>query len=130
MSGVNTQLLGRWGEDRAAEYLRKQGYTIVSMGYRTRFGEIDIIAKDKYCVVFVEVKLRKSDKFAQAMEYVDPQKQVRIITCAGLWITKHESDLQPRFDVIEVYAPDGIRTMQPKINHIKNAFSGSIYADE
>jgi len=120
---INTKIQGRWGEVRASEYLKKKGYDIIGMGYATRFGEIDIIAKDKTFVVFVEVKLRKSDKFAPAMAFVTAEKQRRIVTTAGLWLTQNDLGLQPRFDVIEVYAPQGIGTVDPKINHIVNAFS-------
>ena len=69
-----SKLTGAWGEALAAEYLRKKRYTVVASGYRCRFGEIDLIVKNKAFLVFVEVKLRKSADFAQAMEYVDGEK--------------------------------------------------------
>ena len=120
---MNTKLQGRWGEMRAADYLKQNGYTIVGMGYTTRFGEIDIIARKDHFVVFVEVKLRKNDKFGTAASFVTPEKQQRVVTTAGLWLVENDEGLQPRFDVIEVYAPDGVATVNPKINHIVNAFS-------
>lgn len=119
----NTKLLGRWGENKAAEYLKSKGYELVGLNYATRFGEIDIIAKNEYCIVFVEVKLRKDKRFAEAREFVDEKKRCRIVTCAGQWIIENETGLQPRFDVIEVYAPDGYFTKSPEIHHIINAFS-------
>lgn len=124
---MNTKLIGRWGESLAAEYLRKKGYNIVGAGYRTRFGEIDLIAENKKFLVFVEVKTRKDDSFAPAREFVTAKKQSRIIACAKLYLEYERSDdkKQPRFDVIEVYAPDGVETAAPKINHIENAFTES-----
>ena len=114
--------IGNWGEEQAAAYLRKKGYRIISAGYRTRFGEIDLIAADDQYLVFAEVKTRKDDSFAKAREAVDHRKIKRIITTAGLWLTQHETQLQPRFDVIELYAPQGIDTQNPKILHLEDAF--------
>ena len=114
--------LGAWGEKLAAAYLRKKHYRILTTGYSCRFGEIDIIAiHDKY-LVFVEVKLRKSDKFAQALEFVDYRKQARILTTASMYLAENPTVLQPRFDVIEVYAPEGLETKCPPINHLEDAF--------
>lgn len=113
---------GAWGERIAAAYLRRKWYKIVAVGYRSRFGEIDIIASRGSYLVFVEVKLRKSDEFAQALEYVDRRKQSRIITTASCYLSEFPTDLQPRFDVIEIYAPDGIQTRNPSINHLEGAF--------
>ena len=59
-----SELLGPWGESLAAEYLRKKRYTVVAAGYRCRFGEIDLIVKNRKFLVFVEVKLRKNAEFA------------------------------------------------------------------
>jgi len=119
---MNTSLLGRWGEAEALGYLRNSGYTPVAAGYRTRYGEIDLIVKNRKFIVFVEVKLRKSASFAEAREFVDAAKQERLRKTAAMWLSEHESDLQPRFDVIEIYAPDGVKTADPGINHIQNAF--------
>jgi len=115
-------LLGPWGESLAAEYLRKKGYRVLSCNYRTRFGEIDLIAKMRGVLVFAEVKLRKSSDFAQAREFVDIQKQARIYAAAELWLAENEMELQPRFDVIEIYASDGMQTQKPKIVHLEDAF--------
>lgn len=115
-------LTGAWGEALAAEYLRKKHYTVIAAGYRSRYGEIDLIVSNKKYLVFVEVKLRKSDHFAQAFEFVDQRKQNRIRTTASIYLSQNETDLQPRFDVIEIYAPDGISMTNPKINHLEDAF--------
>ena len=118
----SSKLLGAWGEFTAAQYLQKKRYKIVATGYRSRFGEIDLIASNRKYLVFVEVKLRKTDKFASAYEHVDPRKQNRIRTTAEIFLSEYQTDLQPRFDVIEIYAPNGSMTATPKINHMEDAF--------
>ena len=113
---------GAWGEALAAEYLRKKHYRLLAAGYRCRFGEIDLIVSDKQYLVFVEVKLRKTDKFALAREFVDIKKQNRLRTTASIYLNENPTQLQPRFDVIEIYAPDGANTLKPVINHLEDAF--------
>lgn len=115
-------LVGAWGEARAAEYLRKKGYSLVAAGYRSRFGEIDLIVQNRQFLVFVEVKLRKSARFANAYEYVDWHKQERLRMTASLYLSQNPTRLQPRFDVIEIYAPDGVQTSRPVIHHMEGAF--------
>lgn len=115
-------LAGAWGEALAAEYLRRKRYRLLSAGYRSRFGEIDLIVCNKQFLVFVEVKLRKSDRFAKAFEYVDFRKQNRLRTTASLYLAQNPTELQPRFDVIEIYAPEGTATRHPKIHHMEDAF--------
>lgn len=118
----NTKLLGTWGEEQAAAYLRKKKYKILAMSYSCRFGEIDLIAANRKYLVFVEVKLRKGSSFAAAHEYVDLHKQERLRTTAQLYLSQNPTKLQPRFDVIEIYAAEGIQTIQPVINHMEDAF--------
>ena len=115
-------LVGAWGEAVAAEYLRKKRYEIVAAGYRCRFGEIDLIVKDRKYLVFVEVKLRKSSEFARAMEHVDQRKQDKIRITASMYLSQNPTLLQPRFDVIEIYAPEGTATRKPEIYHLEDAF--------
>lgn len=115
-------LVGAWGEAQAAEYLRKKHYTLVAAGYRSRFGEIDLIVRDQKYLVFVEVKLRKSDSFAKAYEYVNRRKQDRIRVTASIYLSDHPTRLQPRFDVIEIYAPQGAETAKPVFHHLEDAF--------
>ena len=117
-----SKLTGAWGEALAAEYLRKKRYKIVASGYRCRFGEIDLIAQNRKYLVFVEVKLRKSGSFASAHEYVDRRKQDKLRITASLYLSQNPTDLQPRFDVIEIYAPDGTETARPEIHHMEDAF--------
>lgn len=111
-------LTGSAGEATAARYLKQHGYTVIGQNYACRFGEIDLIARDSCYIVFVEVKTRTNEAFAAAREYVTPAKQARVQKAALLWLQQNETDLQPRFDVIEVIG-QGVRQ---KINHIENAF--------
>jgi putative endonuclease len=115
-------LAGAWGEELAAAYLRKKRYKLLAAGYRSRFGEIDLIVSDRKYLVFVEVKLRKSVQFAKALEYVDHRKQDRIRTTAQCYLAQYPTNLQPRFDVIEIYAPEGTETTHPEIYHLEDAF--------
>ncbi len=117
-----SNLNGAWGEAQAAEYLRKKHYTLVAAGYRSRFGEIDLIVKDWKYLVFVEVKLRKTPDFALAREFVDRRKQDKILVTASIYLSQNPTKLQPRFDVIEIYAPEGHLTQKPQINHLEDAF--------
>jgi len=91
------------------------------MGFRCRFGEIDLIARSGRYIVFVEVKTRKNDRFAAAREYVDAEKRRKLRNTAAIWLANNETELQPRFDVIEVYAKNGA-FRNPIINHLEDAF--------
>ena len=113
---------GTWGEALVADYLRGRSYRLVAHSYHCRFGEIDLIARNRKNLVFVEVKLRKSADFARAMEYVDKKKQDRLRTTAALYLSQYPTDLPARFDVIEIYAPEGTNTLHPEINHLEDAF--------
>ena len=116
------KLLGDFGEDAACAYLKKHRYRVVERNFSCRMGEIDIIARDRQYIAFVEVKLRKDASHGAAMEFVTPAKQRRIITAAEYWLMRHPTELQPRFDVIEVYAPEGLQTRKPEIHHIEDAY--------
>ena len=113
--------LGNFGEERAARYLRLHGYTILERNYRCRQGEIDIIARRRPYLVFVEVKLRKNADYGAAMEFVTEAKQQRLRLTAAQWLSQHETELQPRFDVVEVYAPQGEKG-PVRVRHLENAF--------
>ena len=114
--------MGAWGEQLAGEYLRRKGYTLLAHSYRSRFGEIDLIVSDERFLVFAEVKLRKSDKFARAVEYVDYKKQEKLRITAEIYLSEYPTELQPRFDVIEIYAPRGMDTREIQITHWEDAF--------
>lgn len=117
-----SNLLGGWGEALAADYLRKKHYKIEAANYYSRFGEIDLIARNRQFLAFVEVKLRKSADFARAREYVNRSKQDKIRITASIYLSEHPTSLQPRFDIIEIYAPEGVETVHPEICHMEDAF--------
>jgi len=111
--------LGRSGEDVAADLLKGKGYKILVRNYKTKLGEIDIIARDKDTLAFIEVKTRHSDRFGLPQEAVSVSKQ-RQISKAALMFLKENNLLEKkaRFDVISVvYSKD-----KPQLDLIKNAF--------
>lgn len=114
--------MGAFGEDVACAYLKRRGYKIIGRNYLCRVGEIDIIAQNRKYIVFAEVKLRRNASHGYAMEFVTPAKQRRVMLAAQLWLQRSPTKLQPRFDVIEVYAPQGLATAEPEINHIEDAY--------
>lgn len=120
--GGEARTLGQWGEDLVAEDLRRKGWIIAARNFRCRMGEIDIVAKNARYLAFVEVKLRKNDRFGAACEAVTPSKQRKLYAAAQYYLMKRPTRLQPRFDVAEVYAPRGVHTETPDINYIENAF--------
>lgn len=117
-----SNLLGTWGESLAADYMKKKRYRLVACNYHCRLGEIDLICQNRKYLVFVEVKLRKTDVFGTAGEFVGAEKQGKILAAASMWLQQNPTDLQPRFDVIEIYAPQGMETKKPVINHLEDAF--------
>ena len=114
--------LGAWGEERAAEYLEKKGFKRVVQNYHSRYGEIELIMENDTYLIFVEVKLRKNSRFGTPAEAVTPKKQEKLRNTALLYLQGHETEKQPRFDVIEIYAPKGMDTAPLPIRHIENAF--------
>ena len=119
---LTSKVMGAWGEAIAAKYLQKKRYKLIASGYQCRFGEIDLIVKNRKYLVFVEVKLRKSADFAAAREFVDSKKRECLRATASMYLSQNPTDLQPRFDVIEIYAPDGTLTKNPVITHLEDAF--------
>lgn len=112
---------GQWGEALAADYLRKEGYEIYAHGYRCRFGEIDLIARDKDGVLcFVEVKTRTNLAMGLPREYVTPAKQKKLKTTALFYISANGLDCPCRFDVAEVYAENGRENA--RIEYLEDAF--------
>lgn len=122
MRGGDRTELGLWGEKQAARYLEHRGYRVLDTRFRCREGEIDLIAAQGPYLCFVEVKLRKDASLAQAREFVTPAKQRKVRTAALRYLMERPTDLQPRFDVVEVYAPQGEATRRPEIHHWENAF--------
>lgn len=117
------QSLGKYGEDAAAEFLKKKKYKILERNLKNRFGEIDIIAKHKGDIVFIEVKTRFSKKYGAPYEAVNYYKQERITSAAKAYLcNKKLFDANVRFDIVEVYGgiSDG-RFELDKIEHIEYA---------
>ena len=122
IGGAQAKIKGNYGERLVAEALEQNHWTVLERGFRCRFGEIDLIAAGAEYIVFVEVKLRKNARFADAREAVTKEKQRKLKATAERYLSEHPTDLQPRFDVVEVYAPDGARTADPVIRYWQNAF--------
>lgn len=123
MSGGNeARELGRWGEALVAADLKRKGWRILARNFRCRMGELDVVAAKGDILAFVEVKLRKDDRFGAPRAFVTAGKQRRLRAAALYFLQRHQSGLQPRFDVAEVYAPQGERTPKPIIEYIENAF--------
>lgn len=111
---------GSFGEYTAARYLREHGCRITGANYRTRFGEIDIIAEKGRFLLFIEVKTRGPSAIGTPGEAVDHRKQQKLLRAAQLYLAAHPTTLQPRFDVIEIVldAAGAVR----RIRQIENAF--------
>ena len=113
------QRLGTAGEDLACAELERLGYRILERNYRSRFGEIDIVAKDDDTVVFVEVKTKTSGDFGDPVEEVTPQKQRQIISMGEEYHSfRCRPDTQCRFDVVSV----DLSMMPARIMLYKDAF--------
>lgn len=121
-SGDKRHLLGAEGEQLAEQFLKKLGYRILARGYRSRMGEIDIIALDQTCVVFVEVKTWKQPNSSDPSAAVDRVKQNKITRTALAYLKRHRLLNQPaRFDVVAIVLnPEG--SSSPTIRHYKSAF--------
>ncbi|HEY9899182.1 MAG TPA: YraN family protein [Pantanalinema sp.] len=112
--------LGRKGEALAASHLERAGYAIVARNARTRWGELDLVARDGALWVFVEVKTRRGDRFGQGAEAVTYAKQQKIIRMAQIYLARQALwDVAIRFDVVEVSFDDGA---SPRIRHLVGAF--------
>ncbi len=110
---------GKSGEEIALGLLKKNGYKILARNYRTRLGEIDIVACDKDTICFIEVKSRHSDKFGFPQEAVLKSKQRQISKAALVFLKeKNLLDRKARFDVVSVLSADET----PKLELITDAF--------
>ena len=119
---IFSKITGNKGERKAAIEYKKRGYKIVARNFSCRFGELDIVAAKHNTIVIAEVKTRKNADFAQAREFVDFRKQEKLRTTASFYLSENSTNLQPRFDVIEIYAPEGTQTVSPEIYHMEDAF--------
>lgn len=110
--------LGERGEGLAVRFLKKKGYKIITQNYRTRIGEIDIIAMDEGTLVFVEVKTRESIAYGKPFEAVDYVKKRKIANVALLYLKKLKEIPPCRFDVVSIYYERGA----PDCELIRDAF--------
>lgn len=118
---INTKktnkIIGNFGEQTACNFLKKQGYKILETNYHySKFAEIDIIAKDKNTIVFVEVKTRSTTNFGHPFEAINQNKLQKILT-AGLNYLQNTNEKYKdyRMDVISI-----LGTQNPQIEHLKN----------
>ncbi|MDX9715476.1 MAG: YraN family protein [Dissulfurispiraceae bacterium] len=112
------KLLGINGEEKAAEFLKSKGYTILHRNYKVKFGEADIIAKHGEYLVFIEVKTRKGDLFGQPYEAVDTKKQQKLRSIALAFMKNAGYEMPVRFDIISIVASEA----SEKISHMEGAF--------
>jgi putative endonuclease len=119
---VERQELGKSGENLAVAELTAEGYAIDARRYRTRFGEIDIVAHDGDTMVFVEVRRKSGEGCGAAAESVTPDKQRRVVRMAVDYLARHDlyDKCAVRFDVVAIDdQPDGA----PRVTLIRDAFS-------
>lgn len=105
-------------------YLAKKGYVPIERNYRTRYGEIDLIARDHTTLVFVEVKLRRGTNFGDPLEAVTPRKQEKVRRVAERYIAEKGEDFvsgfeEMRFDAVGILLTG---SGKPDIRHVKDAF--------
>lgn len=119
MSITKIKATGNFGEDLTEKYLRKKKYKILDRNYSCKYGEIDIIACNKQYILFVEVKTRSENYIYTPSEAVTKSKQLKLLKTATLYLKYNNFNLQPRFDVCEVFI---FSNKKPEINYIENAF--------
>ena len=116
---IKRLITGKKGEDLATEYLRRKGYGIIQRNYRARYGEIDIIAKYKSVLIFIEVKTRRGNFLETPLAAVTKKKRIQISKVAQEYLSKKKCfDCDARFDVIAI----SFQQEHPEIEHIENAF--------
>jgi putative endonuclease len=115
---TSRQVVGRWGEDTATQFLAGKGYSILERNVRTAHGEIDIVASKDSLLVFVEVKARRSHAFAYPEDSVTRRKQLHLLSAAEEYLQAHpESGESWQFDVIAVEGTPGGKA---QIEHFEN----------
>ena len=113
------QALGKLGEDLACAELSRRGYEILARRYRTRYGEIDIVARDGSTTVIVEVKTRDGQAFGTGADAITGRKQRQMARMGTDYLLRHQLAHQPcRFDVVDVNVEGGT----PRIAIYRNAF--------
>ncbi len=110
---------GKQGEALATEFLRAAGYEILELNWRSGKAELDIIAREKETLIFIEVKTRSSAWFGAPEEYVTPKKEKLMWRAAGAYMEKVSHEWEVRFDIISIILP---KNNPPEIVHFKDAF--------
>jgi len=118
MLHTQQQIIGKSKEKLACRYLEKKGFKLIEKNYYCRRGEIDLIMRDQDCLVFIEVRYRKNDRFGSALESIHFHKQKRLIFTAKQYLQQTRTPLASRFDVVAISGDEA----NPSINWIKNAF--------
>ncbi len=115
------QALGRRGEDLAVRFLEGKGLAVVARNFRTRYGEIDLVACDRDTLVFVEVRARTRVAHGDPLETVTRAKQAKLVRMARWYLSAHQvsPDVFCRFDVIGIVCLPG---QEPVLTHVENAF--------
>lgn len=121
--GITKILFGARCEQLAVTFLKQRGYNILARRFRTKLGEIDIVAQDRDALVFIEVRSRNSDEFGAPYESVNREKQRHIINTSFIYLARHNlADVDIRFDIISILEFAELGAI--KIEHIRNAFGG------
>jgi putative endonuclease len=117
---VDRRALGQWGEDLAVRHLERQGLEVLDRNWRCREGELDIVARDGGCLVFVEVKARSGTGYGEPAEAVSLRKARRIHVLAAKWLSEQrpEGRWDVRFDVVSILRTRGL----PEVLHLRGAF--------
>ncbi|OYQ37131.1 endonuclease [Flavobacterium cyanobacteriorum] len=110
--------LGKLGEEMAADFLKKQGYSILQTNFTYQKAEIDIIARLGDVLAIVEVKTRSSTEFGLPQEFVKPKKIRLLVKAVNEYIEQNSLDVETRFDIISIYKENG----QYEIEHLQDAF--------
>ena len=110
--------IGNEKENLALHFLKRQGLKLIARNFHSRFGEIDLIMRDKTCLIFVEVRFRSRDHFGSGAESVSFQKQQRLIKTAQFYLLRYPQNVPCRFDVLAIRPQN--------IDWIKNAFGANL----
>ena len=113
---------GRFGEEMARAFLVSQGYEVLGLNWRCRYGEVDLVCRIRETVVFVEVKTRNTATLETPAEALTQRKQSKLIKSASLFLSQHKLwHVQSRFDLVSVY----FQTHHCQVDHVPNAFSAA-----
>lgn len=115
----HNQIVGRWGEETAADYLRRRGYELIARNTRTPYGEIDIIARQGDITVFIEVKTLTSSKNFFPEQNVTARKREHMLACAECYAAENNINHWQ----IDVIAVEGKQGLEPKLTHFENAIT-------